>query len=50
MGSVGGVGQKNVTGLNVLLFNHTLEKTLSSIQYDLIVPTEFSKLYSCSLS
>ena len=57
VGGVGGVGpyefdvgQKHGVGLNVLLFNHTLKKTMSSIEYDLIVPTEFNKRYSSSLS
>ena len=57
MGGVGDVDQKNEVrqkngmGLNVLLFNHTLiENTVSSVEYDLSVPTEFNKLYSSSLS
>ena len=53
---MGGVGQKNGVrlkigmGLNVLLFNHTIENTVSSVEHDLIVPTEINKLYSSSLS
>ena len=43
------VDQKNVMSLNVFLFNHALY-TESSIKYDLIIPTEFNKLYSSSLS
>ena len=45
MGDVGpykfDVGRKNGVGLNVLLFNHTLLRKMSSKEYDLIVPTEF---------
>ena len=41
---------KKTTWVNVFLFNHTLQKTLSSIEYDLIVPTKFSKFYSSLLS
>ena len=35
---VSGVARTNEMRLNVLLFNNTLQKTLSSTQYDLIVP------------
>ena len=41
---------KNGMGLNVLLFNDTLQKTFSSVETDLIVPMKFNKLYSSSSS
>ena len=43
VGKKDGLDRKNDVGLNVLLFNHTLQKTLSSIEYDLIVPAELNK-------
>ena len=53
MGGVGpyefDVGQKHGEVLNVLLFKIILYKK-TSIEYDLIVPTEFNKRYSSSLS
>ena len=53
MGGVGpyefDVGQKHGEVLNVLLFKIILYKK-TSIEYDLIVPTEFTKRYSSSLS
>ena len=45
-GSKDGVGQCGLRcGLNVLQFHHTLKKTLSSIECDLIIPTKFNNLY-----
>ena len=39
------VRQQSGMGLNILLFNHTLQKTLFSLEYDFMVPTEFNKLF-----
>ena len=49
--SVGGLSSvgSRVTWVALCYLTYPIENPVSSVEYDLIVPTEFSKLYSSSL-
>ena len=50
MRGVVGVGQGNGMGKYLTILSYSIEQTAFSIEHDIIIPTEFNKLYSSSLS